>query len=145
MNTVVVKNDILLTRERVVKPILAEIIDLGYSSKDQFAIRLGLEEAISNAYKHGNKCDPDKTICVRWRVESDQTVICVADSGEGFDPESVPDPRENGNVAKPTGRGLLLIKSYMTDVQFNDKSNELWMMKKREDVRSQKSDVRSKE
>ncbi len=131
IHSVIIKNDMQLARSKVVEPVIAKLSAQGYCKQDQFAIRLGLEEALSNAYKHGNKCDPKKTISVKWLIDKDKTIIWVKDCGNGFDPQAVPDPRENGNIEKPSGRGLLLIRAYMSEVSFNEQGNEVKMVKKR--------------
>jgi anti-sigma regulatory factor (Ser/Thr protein kinase) len=53
----------------------------------------------------------------------------LTDEGEGFDPEAVPDPRNGENLLKTSGRGLLLIRSYMDEVMFNDRGNCVHMVK----------------
>ena len=133
IHSIIIKNDMKLAHSQVVEPIIAQLAEKGYCQQDQFAIRLGLEEALCNAYKHGNKADPEKTISVKWSVDEDKTVIWVADCGDGFDPNAIPDPREEENIEKPSGRGLLLIKAYMSEVLFNEKGNELCMIKRKGD------------
>jgi serine/threonine-protein kinase RsbW len=124
-----IRNDLQLAREQIVRPILARIADLGYCSQDQFAIRLALEEAISNAYRHGNKCEPDRSITARWAIDNTCAVIYVSDGGSGFNPACVPDPRSAENREKPSGRGIMLMKAYMTEMHFNKQGNELCLIK----------------
>jgi serine/threonine-protein kinase RsbW len=126
---IVVKNDLPTAREKIVKPILDEATNLGYCGRDRFALRLGLEEAICNAFKHGNQCEPNRSISARWCVCETCVVVYIADEGVGFNPERVPDPRNRKNLEKPSGRGLLLMKAYMTDVKYNDRGNEVCMIK----------------
>jgi len=128
-NSVVIKNDLQLAREQVVKPILDTVQELGYGSQDQFALRLGLEEAVCNAFHHGNKGDPAKTIAARWAVDDSCAVIFVQDEGEGFSPDDLPDPRCEENLEKPCGRGVLLMRAYMSEVRFNERGNEVCMIK----------------
>jgi serine/threonine-protein kinase RsbW len=127
--TVVIKNDLQSARDQIVKPILAKTAGLGYCNQDQFAIRLGLEEAIANAFKHGNKCEPNRKICARWAADPNFVVIYVSDDGEGFNPKVVPDPRREENLEKPSGRGLMLMKVYMTELHYNERGNEVCMIK----------------
>jgi len=134
--SVVIKNDLQSARDQIVKPILSKISELGYSSQDQFAIRLGLEEAIANAFKHGNKCQPQRSIGARWSVDPNLVVIYVSDEGEGFNPAGVPDPRRAENLEKPSGRGLMLMKSYMTEMYYNERGNEVCMIKIRKNPKS---------
>ncbi len=129
--TVQIANDLILARDLVVDPIMSAVADCGYCSQDEFALRLALEEAICNAYHHGNKEDPRKTIRVRWSVDEEVTVIRVADDGKGFDPDCLPDPRTDENREKPCGRGVMLIRAYMTELRFNEQCNEICMIKTR--------------
>ncbi len=52
-----------------------------------------------------------------------------ADEGKGFDPENVDDPRLGENICKMGGRGVLLIKSYMDEVEYNRAGNTVRMLK----------------
>ena len=49
----------------------------------------------------------------------------VRDEGPGFDPASLPDPTDPANLDRPCGRGLLLMRTFMDNVIFNDKGNEV--------------------
>lgn len=98
-----------------------------YDRTSIFAIRLALEEALNNAFKHGNKGDPRKTVRMECRVEPDVVVIDIEDQGEGFDPDSVPDPTEQENVEIPSGRGLTLMRAFMTEVMIHPPGNRVLM------------------
>jgi serine/threonine-protein kinase RsbW len=93
----------------------------GYSHKEEFGVRLALEEAIVNAIKHGHGGDPTKQVNVRYRVEADRVTVEVEDEGPGFRPEAVPDPLAPENRERDCGRGLLLMRHYMTTVRYNDR------------------------
>lgn len=95
-----------------------------------FAIRLALEEALSNAIKHGNGLDPKKTVTVTFSVSSDQVRIVIADQGTGFDPSSVPDPTTDDHLEEPNGRGIMLMRAYMDEVSYNSRGNEICMIKR---------------
>ena len=109
--------------------IVREIDQRGYGEEDAFAIKLALEEALVNAIRHGNRSDPAKHITLRYYVGEDRIVVCVEDEGDGFRPEDVPDPTLDENLEKPHGRGLMLMRAYMSDVRFNERGNEIWMMR----------------
>jgi serine/threonine-protein kinase RsbW len=98
-----------------------------YDKTSVFAIRLALEEALNNAFKHGNKNDPQKTVRMECRVESNIVLIDIEDQGEGFDPDSVPDPTEQENVEIPSGRGLTLMRAFMTEVLIQPPGNRVLM------------------
>lgn len=55
----------------------------------------------------------------------------IRDEGRGFNPESLPDPRDPANLQRVSGRGLLLIRTFMDEVEFNDTANEITMFRKR--------------
>ncbi len=96
-----------------------------------FAIRLALDEAISNAIQHGNDGDPAKQVTVRYTIDGDAVRVEVGDEGNGFAPTGVPDPTRPENLEKPNGRGIMLIRAYMTEVEYNQKGNRVTMIKRR--------------
>jgi len=91
--------------------IIDEIERAGFDPDTQFGIKLALEEAIINAIKHGNKLNKQKQVHVEWRVTPQMVEIAIEDEGPGFDRSSVPDPTDEVNIEKLTGRGILLIES----------------------------------
>jgi serine/threonine-protein kinase RsbW len=96
---------------------------------DVFSIRLALEEALINAIKHGNQMDRSKKVKVSYRLLADRFEIAIADEGPGFDPGDVPDPTAIENLERPCGRGLMLMRHYMSEVQYNDLGNAVVMSK----------------
>ena len=64
-------------------------------------------------------------------------LIRITDEGDGFDPEAVPDPTDEENLEIPSGRGLMLMRCYMTSV--SSMRGERGVMEK---VRSQDDDGR---
>jgi serine/threonine-protein kinase RsbW len=104
-------------------------IEGAFDNSSCFAIRLALEEALSNAFKHGNKNHPDKKVTMECRVDpgAGLVVIDIQDEGDGFDPDSIPDPTAEENVEIPAGRGLTLIKAFMTEVHITPPGNRVRM------------------
>lgn len=103
-----------------------------YPKASKFAIRLALEEAIANAFHHGHKSLPtDMPVTVDFRVGKAETHIAVEDQGPGFDPGAVADPTLDENLEQPSGRGLMLIRAYMSDVRHNSRGNRLEMVYRR--------------
>jgi len=101
----------------------------GYEEDSVFALRLSLEEALANAILHGNVRDESKHIRVRYQVTPERIDLYVADEGDGFNPTDVPDPTLPENLQRPTGRGIMLMRSYMTLVEYNDRGNEVHMVR----------------
>jgi serine/threonine-protein kinase RsbW len=113
--------------ERLQQSVLGAVERLNYDPSSAFAIRLALEEALSNAFKHGNRLDPDKTVTVDIRVGPEAVCIMVEDEGEGFDPATVPDPVQEENIEIPCGRGIVLMQAFMTEVCFQPPGNRVEM------------------
>jgi len=119
----------------VCKRLLSEVEANDFSQEDIFAVHLALEEAFINAIKHGSKMDTNKEVKIDYSVGLDKVEISMTDLGEGFDPDSVPDPRVGANLYKTEGRGLLLMRSYMDVVEFNERGNSVRMVRYKEKPR----------
>lgn len=100
----------------------------GYGRSSSFAIRLAFEEAIANAFCHGHRHKPAEPVRVEWEVHERQVRLVVEDRGPGFDPDEVPDPTSDENLDKPCGRGLMLIRAYMTRVEHSERGNRVEML-----------------
>jgi serine/threonine-protein kinase RsbW len=115
--------------------LLADVLDAmeraGYSVADNFAVRMALEEAVVNAVKHGHGHDARKQVRIWWTIRASAVKLVVEDQGPGFDPAGVPDPFLADNQERPCGRGLMLIKAYMTWVRFNRRGNCVTMCRRR--------------
>ncbi|MBL1215964.1 MAG: ATP-binding protein [Planctomycetes bacterium] len=105
--------------------IVAALTDAGYTETACFAVRLAYEEAITNARDHGNDGQSDLPIRVEYHVTPARFFLRIADQGHGFNPKAVSDPTLPENLLNPAGRGLLLIRAYMSEVAFNDRGNEI--------------------
>jgi serine/threonine-protein kinase RsbW len=110
--------------------VLAQLEAHGWTKGDLFGVEMALEESISNAIRHGNKLDPDKHVDVECRVEPQRFWIRVEDQGAGFCPDDVPDCCSPECLELPGGRGLALMKAYMSKVQYNERGNCLVLEKK---------------
>ncbi|MEX0794587.1 MAG: ATP-binding protein [Pirellulaceae bacterium] len=118
--------------QRLVGELLKYLEQAEWSMADSFAIHLAAEEAIVNAIKHGNKHDPEKSVEVEFKVGPKRVSMEITDEGSGFDPKAVPDPTLDENLDVPSGRGVMLIKAYMTEVRYNERGNSVFMEKVRE-------------
>ena len=113
------------------REVVRELEKFQYADSGIFAIKLALEEALCNAIKHGNQCDPSKKITVRYSVTPECVTICIRDEGEGFTPEDVPDPTTPDRLRMPSGRGIMLLRAYMDKVEYRDNGREIFFMRKR--------------
>lgn len=121
-------------------------------------VRIGtaLTEALTNAFDHGNleldsdlreqddnsyrelaeerkKISPykDRRVRVSARFETNGARFTFRDEGSGFDYNNLPDPLDPENMLRASGRGLLLIETFMDEVQFNETGNEITLIKHR--------------
>jgi serine/threonine-protein kinase RsbW len=116
---------------RVQAEVEAALRAVPFADPDIFAIKLALEEALVNAIKHGNQLDRSKAVRVVYRVSVDRFDVQITDEGPGFDPDDVPDPTAPENLERPCGRGLLLMRHYMTEVAYTDRGRAVHMAKVR--------------
>jgi serine/threonine-protein kinase RsbW len=105
----------------------------GYQDQCLFAIKIALEEALVNAIKHGNKLDKNKHVTIEAQITPLVAEITIEDEGPGFRRSDVPDPLADENLEKPSGRGILLIESYMSEVRWDHGGRRLRMIKNRGD------------
>ena len=112
--------------------ILEEVESHGFEGECLFSIRLALEEAIINAIRHGNKFDESKPVDVTYTVTDEKMEVTIVDQGEGFDPDDVPDPTADENLENPSGRGVMLIRTFMDEVEYTKNGCSVRMVKYRD-------------
>jgi len=112
-----------------IERLLEELARMGWSDRDQFGIRLAVEEALVNAIKHGNQLHPDKQVRVECKLSREKFWIDITDQGSGFNPHALPDPTAPENLDRPSGRGVLLMQSFMSHIEYNAIGNRVTMEK----------------
>ena len=125
-------------------------------ASEQIRFGVAIEEALINAMIHGNleidsnvkEQDPaqfdilvqqrrleepykDRKIEVEIQLSAEQAVVTIGDQGQGFDPSTLPDPTDPENLEKISGRGVLLMRSFMDEVQFNPSGNQVTLIKRK--------------
>lgn len=137
------------------------ILGLGICDQaESVRVNMAMEEALLNAVYHGNlevssklRNDPergdvpyreqiderrrlfpyrDRKITVRAHFTAQEAKFIITDQGPGFDPGSLPDPTDPEHIELASGRGLLLIRTFMDEVSHNSTGNEITMIKKRQ-------------
>lgn len=86
--------------------------------------RLGLERRSQEPYS-------SRRVFVTSRYTREEMTFVVTDEGNGFDPSTLPDPTDPANLGKVSGRGLLLIRTFMDRVEHNERGNVITMSKRR--------------
>ncbi len=127
---IVIPSNLRVARQ-VEDRIIQEAEALDYSPQCAFAIRLALEETMVNAHKHGNGGDPDKQIVITYNIDRERATVRVRDEGSGFDPDSIPDPTVPDRISLPSGRGIMLMRVYLDEVVYNERGNEVQLVKER--------------
>jgi serine/threonine-protein kinase RsbW len=116
---------------RLIETIITAMAGTGHAEKDLLRVRLALEEALVNASKHGHQGDWSRPITVHYHVGVNGVLAEIEDQGPGFDPTQIPDPLAPENLERPSGRGLLLMRTYMTGICHNEQGNRVCLCKHR--------------
>ncbi len=113
----------------VMEEVLDQLQSHHWMEHDVFSVRLAMEEALVNAITHGNRLDTSKRIRICCDIAPEVIRIEITDEGEGFDPFSVPDPTSPEGRIRVGGRGVMLMKHFMSRVEYNDSGNTVVMEK----------------
>lgn len=101
----------------------------GFADEVIFAIDLAIRESVANAVKHGNKFDEEKKVKVTFSDLAEGFEITVRDYGTGFAIEDIPDPTNPENLLKTNGRGILFMRSFMDEVEWENPADGGLMVK----------------
>ncbi len=91
--------------------------DAGFPEDEREQIEMAVHESLINAIWHGNKNDESKRVWLRYQIHGDRLEVRIRDQGEGFDLDAIPNPLEEENLLRVSGRGIFLIRSFMDDFQ----------------------------
>lgn len=118
--------------DQVETTVLAGLDKFGYPEASRFAVRLSLEEALVNAFQHGHRGLPAETpLEVSFAVSPSEVLVSIKDQGPGFVPVAVPDPTADENLDLPSGRGLMLMRAFMSSVDFEEGGTRVRLVYKR--------------
>ena len=131
-------------------------VQLARFCPDPESTLMGLSELMINAVEHGNleissrlkengdaaflalagerrATEPyaSRRVRVVSRVTQKKATFVITDQGPGFDVSSLPDPTDPANLERPSGRGLLLMRTFMDEVRYNPAGNRCTMVKLR--------------
>jgi anti-sigma regulatory factor (Ser/Thr protein kinase) len=102
-----------------VESLIDEVCEEYSLNEDHYGnILIAVTEAVNNAIIHGNRSTESKVVKVEVAQNNGSVVFSVADQGEGFDFDNLPDPTAPENLEKPDGRGIFLMKNLSDDVKF---------------------------
>ena len=148
------------TDRRLIGPTVNTLQDYGvrfgiFKDRERTRVGVALEEALLNAIIHGNLGvssklrDADdgsyeKLIAMRLgqspyrerRVRvlatfsAQEAKFVIRDEGRGFNVSKLPDPTDPENMDRAHGRGVLLIRTFMDDIRYNSKGNQVTLIKR---------------
>ena len=104
------------------KAVLREAQRLWFDDDDLHKIGMSVRESMVNAVVHGNRYSARKKVRLTISQTPDRLVVLVADEGAGFDVGSVPDPLADENLLSPSGRGLMIMRAFMDEVQIRTRA-----------------------
>ena len=99
--------------------VLAEAQALGLDDDDLYRVGIAIRESMVNAVVHGNRYNSRKKVHLKLVRTADKLTIVVGDEGDGFDPHAVPDPLAGENLLRGSGRGVMLMQSFMDEFQIS--------------------------
>jgi serine/threonine-protein kinase RsbW len=115
----------------VLDELLGRLASLSWGEHDIFGVHLAVDEALVNAHRHGNALDETKHIRFCCRASPRKVRVEITDEGRGFDPSSLPDPTDAEHLTRPCGRGVMLMRAFMSRVEFCDRGNHVVLEKER--------------
>ena len=126
-------------------------------ASEQTRMGIALEEALLNSMYHGNlevpsalreeddskfyeviecrrKQSPyqERRLVVNSSLSRDQAIFTIRDEGPGFDMSSIPDPTDPNYIERVSGRGMLLMRTFMDSVEYNEAGNVVTLSKRRQ-------------
>jgi serine/threonine-protein kinase RsbW len=119
------------TAHSLIGEVMGVVRTAQWGEKDLFAIELALEEALTNAVRHGNDSDLSKKVRFDCKLSQNVIYVRIEDEGSGFDPHTLADPRDPANLIVESGRGVLLIKHFVTRVKWSEHGNVVEFEKER--------------
>ncbi len=95
----------------------------GFDEDEQYKLSMAVREILINALEHGNRGDSGKAIGLGFSLLGDRLVVEIHDQGKGFDLTRVPDPRQDENLLRTSGRGLFLVRCFADELQVKSSGN----------------------
>lgn len=115
-NRVVVTLDSIIESVEIAEEIALKVAQAaGFAEEDLHKLGMSVREGMINALQYGNKMSPDKKARLTLQIHPDKLEIRIADQGDGFSLDDVPDPLAEENLLKSSGRGILLMRSFMDE------------------------------
>ena len=96
---------------------------VGFDEDARMDLGLAVREAMVNAVAHGNNYNPKKMVTLSIHTSMDSLRVVILDQGAGFEVKAVPDPLDEQNLMKTSGRGLLMMQTYVDELSVKKGAN----------------------
>ncbi len=126
----VIPNDPAVGRQ-LLDELLHRLEGLHWARRDIFGVHLAVDEALVNAILHGNALDKAKHVRFCYWLSPEKVRVEITDEGPGFDPDRLPDPTDSAHLNCPGGRGVMLMRAFMSRVEFRNRGNHVVLEKER--------------
>jgi serine/threonine-protein kinase RsbW len=120
-----------LSGRKILDEVLGQLEAHHWQQHDVFGVHLAMEEALVNAILHGNGSDTRKQIRVICLMSPERVRIEITDEGPGFNPQALPDPTCSDRLESTSGRGVMLMRAFMSRVEYNAAGNCVVLEKER--------------
>lgn len=114
--------------------VLEQAQGMGFDEDDQHKIGISVRECMVNAVVHGNRYNVRKKVWLSLSRDLGRLEIRIADEGDHFDLQKLPDPLADENLLRHSGRGLLLMQAFMDEFEIRPrqpKGTEVKLVKRR--------------
>jgi len=95
--------------------VLHDAQEIGFREEELHQIGMAVRETMVNAVVHGNRYNARKKVHLSVLKAADRLTVVIADEGEGFDMNSLPNPLAEENLLSTSGRGIFLMRSFMDE------------------------------
>jgi serine/threonine-protein kinase RsbW len=105
--------------DQIEELVMAEAGKAGFDEDGQHSIGMAVRECAVNAVVHGNRYNKNKKVHLDVERTATGIAVVIGDEGEGFDLNAIADPLAPENLLKQSGRGLLLIRAFMDEIDMH--------------------------
>lgn len=124
-------------KQEAMDAVAETLIQRGWVAEtDRSWLMLCLDEAVTNAMLHGNEGDPRLEIDIAVAADAKRWQVAVSDRGDGFPMSAVPDPEDPESLLLEHGRGIRLMRSWLSSLTYWRKGATVVLSRRRSDVGS---------
>ena len=103
--------------DRAEEIVLSAAREIGFDEDARYQVGIAVRESMVNAVAHGNRYHSGKKVLFQVWTSPERLVVLIGDEGNGFELDKVPDPRDEANLMRHSGRGMLMIRAFMDELE----------------------------